>query len=419
MEVRGEDLLLTMVRIRPNGIQLSGRHLIQNTRQRPADDWVSEYRAFIKKLGASHVPCVLLLPRRDSVVRIVSMPGVTDKDLDSAVRLQLDSLHPFREDEVVASWARVAKTGSVLVTIAKRDVVEQYAGFAQAAGIRLSGLMPSAAAIYSALRMGVGRPESGFLSVAGTNGSSEFYGESDAKPLFSAAFDTADTRAVAQALAELRLAPESEARPLSEFLPAPQGSSREAIENGSIGYAAAIAAGVPWLAMPVNLLPEEMRFTRSRLVYVPTAVLALALLVLSVWLVLEPRLQRKAYLAALESELSRIEPVALKSAGLEKQIESIRNRTVLLDQIRQRTKADLEVLNEMNKLLPPPAWVNSLDVTRTAVNIAGESDQAAALLKQLDQSPLFQNTEFTGPPVRTQSGQELFRIKAAREGVLP
>ena len=59
-----------------------------------------------------------------------------------------------------------------------------------------------------------------------------------------------------------------------------------------------------------------------------------------------------------------------------------------------------------------------LEMTRAAVTVSGESDQAAALLKIVDSSPLFANSEFTMPLVRVQTG-EIFRIRATREGALP
>ena len=65
--------------------------------------------------------------------------------------------------------------------------------------------------------------------------------------------------------------------------------------------------------------------------------------------------------------------------------------------------------------MPPPGWVNSLELTRDQVVLQGEAEQAAALLKTIDGSPLFQNSEFTMPLARTGNG-EAFRIRAAREG---
>ncbi len=85
-----------------------------------------------------------------------------------------------------------------------------------------------------------------------------------------------------------------------------------------------------------------------------------------------------------------------------------------LDDFRRRAKSDMDVLVEMTRILPPPTWLNMFQIDRGQVYIAGETDQAAPLLKTIDASPLFEASEFTMPPVRTQTG-EIFRIRTNRE----
>jgi hypothetical protein len=103
------------------------------------------------------------------------------------------------------------------------------------------------------------------------------------------------------------------------------------------------------------------------------------------------------------------------AAKLDKDIETTRQRTLLLDQVRGRSKADIDVLREMTRILPPPiTWLNTLEINRKQVSIAGETDQAAPLLKQIDASPFFEQSEFSMQPMRTQTG-ETFRIRTNRE----
>jgi len=78
----------------------------------------------------------------------------------------------------------------------------------------------------------------------------------------------------------------------------------------------------------------------------------------------------------------------------------------------------MDALAELTRILPPPTWLNSLDLTPTQVVVAGETDQAAPLLKVIDASPLFEASEFGAPPTRTTAG-ETFRIRTRREGVRP
>lgn len=47
----------------------------------------------------------VLLPRREVIVRQVTLPGVGASDKEGAIRFQLDTLHPYRDAEVCWGWS--------------------------------------------------------------------------------------------------------------------------------------------------------------------------------------------------------------------------------------------------------------------------------------------------------------------------
>jgi hypothetical protein len=49
-------------------------------------------------------------------------------------------------------------------------------------------------------------------------------------------------------------------------------------------------------------------------------------------------------------------------------------------------------LNELTKLVEPPAWTNAIQLTRDSVTLNGEASQATPLVKILDSSPFFKNS---------------------------
>src|SRR5258707_1015340 len=99
------------------------------------------------------------------------------------------------------------------IQIARRDAIERYATLFAEAGIRIGGLTCSPAAVYSALRLFGRAPDAGILAYEPTeSGGVEMYGESAARPLFSASFDAPLERATALASAEMRVESESEPR---------------------------------------------------------------------------------------------------------------------------------------------------------------------------------------------------------------
>jgi hypothetical protein len=71
-------------------------------------------------------------------------------------------------------------------------------------------------------------------------------------------------------------------------------------------------------------------------------------------------------------------------------------------------------LNELTRLVEPPAWTSSTNLTRDTARISGEAPQAGPLLKILDSSALFEGS--TPDQIqRSQSGPgEMFQIHMNR-----
>lgn len=402
-----ETLRVSAVRVRPTGARVLGGFSIENAAQQPAADWGQAYSAFLKKLGLSHVLATVLIPREDVIVRQISVPGVSDKDLASAVGFQMDGLHPYSEDDVVSSWARLPGTSTVLVAIARRSTLERYISWFSEAGIKVASFTCAPAAIFSARRFYSADVLPPVIAIEESNGRVELYGESPAKNIFSASFDSAPERAIALACAELRLDPatySTETRSFHALLGA----------DPALPYAAALAGACPHLSLNVNLLPVAQRASSSRAFWIPTAVASGLVLLAAVALAAYPAFADGRYLRSLNAEIAKVEPRAMLAAKLDKDTEKVRQRIILLDQIKKQSKMDMDVIGEMTKVLPPPIWLNTLEINRKQVTVAGETDQAAPLLKQIDASPFFETSEFAMQPMRSQTG-EMFRIRTNRE----
>ena len=409
IEIRGphgaEALRVTAVRVRPSGATLLGELTIDDASHHAAGVWGTDYAAFLRKHGLSHVAATVLLPRRDVIVRQIALPGVSDKDLGAAIQFQLDGLHPYPEEEAVSSWVRLPGTSSVLIAITRRAVIDRFTTLFAEAGIKIRSFTCSAAAVYSARRLFGSPATPEILAYDDSSGSAvEVYGESAAHPVFSATFEVSTERAIALAASELRLDPDAPLKSLDEVVGAAPAFS----------YAAALASACPRLTLPLELLPAELRITGSVLAWVPSAALGVAVLMLAGALGAFPGFENRRYLRSLNSEAASIQPAANLSLALDRQIETARSRTILLDDMRSRAKSDMDVLNELTRILPPPTWLNLLEITRSQVLIAGETSQTAPLLQVIDSSPLFQGTEFAMPPLRTQAG-EAFRIRTTRK----
>ncbi|MBM3725805.1 MAG: hypothetical protein FJW40_10330 [Acidobacteria bacterium] len=406
IEVGARDLTVSVVRVRPGGARVSGWLRIEDFRARHATEWGTEYAAFLKAQGASHVAAVVLLPRADVIMRTVALPGVSSKDLAAAVLFQAEALHPYAEDDVVTGFARLGDTSHVLIGIARRTVVDELADLFGEAGVAVRGFSFSASAIHSAIRLW-GAPAEGVATHEAGEGV-EVYAESAARPVFSVNLAGSADAVLPRVLAEMRLPAETAARALNDAIP---GGGEHPLAR-----AAALASACPRLALPLNLLPAARRVESSRAMFIPAAVLASVLALLAVALSAESALQERRLRETIAAEIQKLEPQAKRAAELERVAASTEGRLQQIAEFRGRAKADLDAIREVTRLLPPPAYLGALELYRESIVVAGETESAAELLKIIDASPLFRNAEFTVPITRVEKG-ETFRIRAQREGV--
>src|SRR5579871_671815 len=191
IEIGITDLEVAAARVRPSGVHVLGRLTLPQYAERPAAEWGGEYARFLKAVGMNHLSATVLLPRRDVIVRQVTLPGIAPKDRESAIRLQLDTLHPYGDADVCWGWSP-AGGNSVLVGIARRDAVDRYVQRFVEAGISVASFTFSAAALHAAIRLNGARAKvpvngDGFVALSFTpTGAVEVYGESPSRAVFSA-----------------------------------------------------------------------------------------------------------------------------------------------------------------------------------------------------------------------------------------
>ncbi|HWB99264.1 MAG TPA: hypothetical protein VG672_21290, partial [Bryobacteraceae bacterium] len=260
IELGEQSLEIVVAQVRPWGITVSGKTVIADFRTRPVAEWSAEFHAFVKRAGAGHLSATVLLPRNETIVRQIALPGVAAKDIEAALSFQLDSLHPYGEDEVLWGWRKLGN-GQVLIGLMRREALERYVEMFAEAGIPLAAFTFSASAAHAAARMIEGPPAEGFVAVIRSSGGPlEIYGEGPGRPLFSAEFELPPERAVALAAAELRLPPDAAQVPPEKILPVPRVNPVENdLSRDALPYAAALAGACPWLAASANLLPAEHR----------------------------------------------------------------------------------------------------------------------------------------------------------------
>ncbi len=400
------DLEASIVRSRPSGSTVVASTTIHNFESRPAAEWGAELSRFLTAAGEPHLAATIVLPREEVIVRALRLPGVSEKDMASAIELQLDTLHPWEDEPIEWAWLRVGPMDAV-VGIIRQSTLAHYESLFSEAGIPVAAVTFSSVAIHAALRVQQSGPASIFCYTAAGPGRIEVYGESEAKPCYSAGFTLPIDRALSLARAELRLSPEFPAIELSGLLPS----------GGSpLACAAALASSAPLAVHFANLLPAERRASHSRARYiVPIALAALLLIGVLAVFVAFPLINEHRYVADLTADQQRLDRPAALVKSIDTRLAQRRARVAMLDDLRKRPQADLDLLNELVRLLPDQVWTNTIDILPDHVVIQGEADQAAPLLKLLDSSPLFENSQFV-VPVTHNGTTDNFRIQTMRRG---
>jgi hypothetical protein len=409
------NLNVLVVRVRPEGVTVLGQLVIADFDARLPSEWTDEYKAFLRRLGVPHIAAVVMLPSESVTFRTIDMPGVNNRQVPAALKFDLDSLHPWANEEPVHDWTRLGKTSSILVCMTRRSTVERYSTLFEQADIRLSRFTFEASALYSVIHMlGHSEPVS-FLAIGENQGKRVVYGESYSRPLFLASMETSFERARSIGIAELRLHPDLVPVSISDVLPKLLGNpSAYNPRSWCLTYVSALCAAIPWFVRGINLFPREHRASFLRSVYMPTVVLATIIVLASCVLAGFSTIAEQRYRKAIQTEIEMIELRAHKSGNLDQRIEALRRRVRAIDTFRMRSKDDLDALKELTDVVAPPTWIRLILLTRRSLLLTGEAEQAPALLKVIDSSLQFSGSEFSVPPVRAGS-LEVFVLRATRK----
>jgi Tfp pilus assembly protein PilN len=342
---------------------------------------------------------------------------VAAKDRPAAISFQVDSLHPYDENEAVFCWAPLDDRQNVLVGITTSTVLNGVTARCAEAGIKLGWVTFSAAALYTGARLYRTPPAAGFLAMVPDGEWAEAYGESPARPVFSSPIDIGNERARAMAASDLRLDPGAEPVWVDHILPPPVRAGAEFdLRRAALSYSAALMSAATRWALPANFLPESQRSTASPLAWAPTAALALLAAIAAGVLAAQDSMQSQKYLDRLNAEIANFERRIRRVEQLDSDAASARARAALIQRFRSRSQADADALRELTTILPRPIWLNNMTLTRSMATLYGEADNAAELLKVLDNSPLFSDSEFAQMTGRRTEGTEQFVIRSRREG---
>jgi len=402
--VRANDLEFACLKRGLNGVTEGGRMTLTDYRARRPEDAGAAYRQFLKDQGISAANAVVALPRRDVLLRILTLPAEAQSTLDKAVEYQVDSLHPFEEGGVDYSYSLLARDADggrlhVVVVMVEKGIAASYYEWFSQAGIPISGFTTSAAVLY-----GLALESAPVFIVSRQGETAEILAVAGNANILSrevhlAALD----RELQLCRSEMRLPDEADVR---------------TIEQPDVAYAAGLTALVT-RPFAINLLPESRRVYESPWAHAVTYALAgvVALMLLAVGA--RGPLQDYLYLRHVNDEIRLLESKVKYIQKLEGKEGRQLTRLTTLAALRGRTPARIRTLSELTRVLPATVYLSDADIGDEVVTIAGWADSASGLLATLGTSPQFRNPEFLSAITKTNEGKELFRIRMTLAGGQP
>ncbi len=440
IEIRGDDLVVVAVKSRHDGVRVLGRLVITGFREREAHEWGTEYTRFLEEHGLGHVAATVCLPREEVIVRNLQLPAMGRKEMAAAVALQLDTLHPYGDEDVYHSYAVVSdqksRSGQVplVVVLAEAAVVDGYADQFAAAAIPVASFSVAAAALHTALRVRWDEPPTPLVVGDLRSDRLELYGEAPGRLAWSSAFDLATVpagRAMQLAYSDLRLSdtaslvmsgefdavpdfPGFELKAVEELLPAPVAATEDfRLRRDLSALAVALESACPYIGWRTNLLPADRQQSNSRLMYLPTAALVTFICLLGLAFVARPLLQNATYASRLEAETNRFDRVVLEVEKNRKETGDARVKLEQLQLLQARTETDMRIMSELSNRIPDTIWLDSLEVNDAGIQMQGIAPEAAPLLAVINESSTVSGAKFSRSLAVVEDG-ERFQIMAER-----
>lgn len=451
LELRGTSLYAACVWPGLNRRWLSLTGVIEDVPQLTAGQLGDKLRELLAPSGAQDPTVVLGLPRREVMVRHLSLPAAAEKSLGNALNLQLGLYKPSDEEDFCwdAGVVRRAEQLAVSLAFVPRTRIEELVAKLHDAGFPVSRLTAAQFATLDwTLRAAEDRQNLCMLLVQSRGSEIELAlvrkgccvasrsftrAEGDAASVANEArkmlaanrvpgsetlqvvYGGADSAQWRAALSDL-----GEARELAQFCDA--WSLTETTDAPPDEYWGAIALaldGLNWTGdYRLNLLPKELRPARRRWQHAPTYALLTVNLLLLTALAGRGPLQRQITLHRYNAEISRVEQ---KASLVERQVKKehrIEAQLTALRSFQENGRRPLDALSSVAQKLPTDAWLSTYNCRENKVDVTGTAKTASAVLPALKTAPQFDDVQFAGGLSRDANGSEHFHIQMKLKDLL-
>ena len=394
------------------------------------------------------------LPRRLVTMRSVSMPAVGEEELQGILDYEVERHVPFPPEEAQYDFQvleRDAEKATVLLAAARKEEVGRYLALLQEAGITPTAVGVSTVASLNALLYNQdrgaeplralidlrdGEAEMGLVK-KGILRYSRCLTLGTAAPLdllvpeLSALFAHLETNG-GQHAGRISVAGPSAGRgDLLHHLAERTGLEVEFLHPfrrikargvdpqvaHSLGAAVGLALnGLVTLQIDIDLLPKELAPPRRDPSLAMTFRLLALIVALGLAYLVNGAIRERRALAELTVTLNRVQAEAAKVESLKGEVASLAGQIATVETIDREEVRKLDVLRELFQILPKGVTLTLFSVEKREVRIGGViTGSASDLISILEQSPLFENAQFTSPVAQRGSEGQEFQIKSFLE----
>jgi len=160
----------------------------------------------------------------------------------------------------------------------------------------------------------------------------------------------------------------------------------------------------------LNLLPATMRPKRTRKWPLILAALFCILFAELLLIMSYPYQHAANQVDELQAEIATIQNEVRSISDTRSGLEQVHAQVgELLEQANQRPFV-VDIMKELGSRLPSETWLTQFQLKGASLHIQGYSQNAAGLIRRLDDSLFFKNTRFTSPMASDKPVQQTFKI---------
>ncbi len=157
----GVDIGTTRIRVAAAVRAASGKAELVGVASREAPEELEAAEAVLedlrRELGTRERRCVLSLPAKAGVLKVLRFPKMSDAERRSAARFESERIAPWNDKEIAtvvrAHWVN-AREGLVAIGVAREDALRSRVGCARRAGLSVVGVDHDACAMRRAFPFG-------------------------------------------------------------------------------------------------------------------------------------------------------------------------------------------------------------------------------------------------------------------------